>query len=72
MEWDKRYIISINDFSRKEIDFILEKTAVMEELLADNLTGHLLENKILGMLFFEPSTRTRLSFKEINDIAAYD
>jgi len=63
MDWTKENIISINDFSRGEIDFVLEKTKVMEGLLKDNLTGHILEGKILGLLFFEPSTRTKLSFE---------
>lgn len=63
MDWGKRHIISINDFSKADIDFILEKTAVMEGLLADNLASHLLEGKILALLFFEPSTRTKLSFE---------
>ncbi|MFH1722064.1 MAG: aspartate carbamoyltransferase [Candidatus Altiarchaeota archaeon] len=63
MDWAKKHIISINDFTRAEIDFVLEKSEVMEGLLEDNLTSHLLENKILGLLFFEPSTRTKLSFE---------
>ncbi|MFB0544003.1 MAG: aspartate carbamoyltransferase [Candidatus Bathyarchaeia archaeon] len=56
-----RDVISIKDFTRKEIDFIL-KTASRMIPLAE--TGsELLKGKILATLFFEPSTRTRLSFE---------
>ncbi|MFV2041416.1 MAG: aspartate carbamoyltransferase [Candidatus Hydrothermarchaeales archaeon] len=53
-----RDIISIRDFNRGEIEFILDKALEMRQ-------GHapLLAGRILGLLFFEPSTRTRLSFE---------
>jgi len=53
-----RDIISIRDFNRQEIEFILDKALTM-------VTGPvpLLAGRILGLLFFEPSTRTRLSFE---------
>jgi len=52
-------IISILDFTKEEILYILEISARMErETYPDILKG-----KILANLFFEPSTRTRLSFE---------
>ncbi|MDP6925131.1 MAG: aspartate carbamoyltransferase [Candidatus Scalindua sp.] len=52
-------IISILDFTKEEILYILEISARMErETCPDILNG-----KILANLFFEPSTRTRLSFE---------
>ena len=52
-------IISILDFTKEEILYILEISARMErETCPDILKG-----KILANLFFEPSTRTRLSFE---------
>ena len=52
-------IISILDFTKEEILYILEISARMErEAYPDILKG-----KILANLFFEPSTRTRLSFE---------
>jgi aspartate carbamoyltransferase catalytic subunit len=52
-------IISILDFKKDEILYILEMSARMEtEDCPDILKG-----KILANLFFEPSTRTRLSFE---------
>ncbi len=52
-------IISILDFTKEEILYILEISRRMEkEACPDILSG-----KILANLFFEPSTRTRLSFE---------
>ena len=56
-----RDIVSMSDFDREEIDFILDKATEMEPLAergSDRLRG-----RILATLFFEPSTRTRLSFE---------
>jgi aspartate carbamoyltransferase catalytic subunit len=56
-----RDIVSVTDFSKEEVDDIL-KTARKIEPLAK--TGsELLKGRLLGTLFFEPSTRTRLSFE---------
>ncbi|MDH5780918.1 MAG: aspartate carbamoyltransferase, partial [Candidatus Bathyarchaeota archaeon] len=56
-----RDIVSIKDFGRKEIDYILETAEAMEPLAKS--TSDMLRGKILATLFFEPSTRTRLSFE---------
>lgn len=50
--------ISIKDFSKNDILNIL---GVAQELL-ESPNSNLLKGKIVGSLFFEPSTRTRLSF----------
>ena len=50
--------ISIKDLKREEIIEVLD----MAEKLLKNPNPNLLEGKIVGSLFFEPSTRTRLSF----------
>lgn len=56
-----KHIISMRDFSRDEIDIILEKARTFEPV-ARKGSSSLLSGKILATLFFEPSTRTRLSF----------
>jgi len=56
-----RDIISLKDFSRKEIDYVLEMARGMEPMAKSG--SDLLRGKILATLFFEPSTRTRLSFE---------
>ena len=61
MEFQGRDIISIEDFSRKEIDYILDKSESMEPLAKTG--SDMLKGKILATLFYEPSTRTRLSFE---------
>ncbi|WP_457554783.1 aspartate carbamoyltransferase [Candidatus Pyrohabitans sp.] len=61
MEFEGRDIISIRDFSLEEIRYILDSALRMEARMAEELC--LLEGRILACLFFEPSTRTRLSFE---------
>jgi len=61
MEFEGRDIISIKDFSRDEIDYILKIAKAMEPIAAKG--SDMLKGKILATLFFEPSTRTRLSFE---------
>ncbi|MBN2567071.1 aspartate carbamoyltransferase, partial [Candidatus Woesearchaeota archaeon] len=53
-------IISINDLSKDEIVHILETAKRME---SNAHTKQFLSGKVMGSLFFEPSTRTRLSFE---------
>ncbi|MGL5772702.1 MAG: aspartate carbamoyltransferase, partial [Bacteroidales bacterium] len=55
----KRDLVSITDFSKEEILALLEKAKKFEE----NPNQRLLEGKVVATLFFEPSTRTRLSFE---------
>ena len=61
MEFQGRDIISIEDFTREEINYILEISHAMEPLAQKG--SDMLKGKILATLFFEPSTRTRLSFE---------
>jgi len=61
LEFEGRDIISIKDFSREEIDYILKIAETMEPLAIKG--SDMLKGKILATLFFEPSTRTRLSFE---------
>ncbi|MDE5749778.1 MAG: aspartate carbamoyltransferase [Duncaniella sp.] len=52
-------LVSISDLSRDEILSLLETARRFEE----NPNRRLLEGKVVATLFFEPSTRTRLSFE---------
>ncbi|MBU4201633.1 MAG: aspartate carbamoyltransferase [Candidatus Altiarchaeales archaeon] len=63
MGWTKKHIISIKDFSREEIDFVLRKSSEMEKKLNSGRASSLMRGRILATLFFEPSTRTRMSFE---------
>ncbi len=55
----KRDLISITDYSKEDYLRILELAADFEK----NPNQRLLEGKVVASLFFEPSTRTRLSFE---------
>ncbi|MCJ7455150.1 aspartate carbamoyltransferase [Candidatus Bathyarchaeota archaeon] len=61
MDFTGRDIVSIRDFTRDEIDYVLNKTDSMESLARKG--SDMLHGKILATAFFEPSTRTRLSFE---------
>jgi len=56
-----RDFISIRDYTREEIEYIFKVAMKLESMLNERLD--LLKGKILASLFFEPSTRTRLSFE---------
>lgn len=58
MDFKNRDVISINDFSKEELFYILKVVRQLE----NKPKGTLLKGKVLAALFFEPSTRTRLSF----------
>jgi aspartate carbamoyltransferase catalytic subunit len=58
----KKDIVSIRDFTKDEIIKVLEDAKKIDNMnINDRLK--LLHGKKLGTLFFEPSTRTRLSFE---------
>lgn len=52
-------IISINDLSKEAIELIL----AVAKKFKNGLSDQTLKNKIIAHCFFEPSTRTRLSFE---------
>jgi len=53
-----RDVITVGDFRRDEILFLLDAAASFETVTAPLLAG-----RVVATLFFEPSTRTRLSFE---------
>lgn len=57
-----RDIISLTELSKDDIEYILGQAGKCEEILKAG-GSDLLRGKILAVLFFEPSTRTRLSFE---------
>ncbi len=56
---NSKSLVSIDDISRDEILQLLESARRFEE----NPNRRLLDGKVVATLFFEPSTRTRLSFE---------
>lgn len=54
-----RSLVSINDYTKEEYISILDIAEDFEK----NPTQKILDNHVIASLFFEPSTRTRLSFE---------
>lgn len=54
-----KHLVSINQLSTDEIIRLLDRAARFEQ----NPNRRLLEGRVIATLFFEPSTRTRLSFE---------
>ena len=58
-----RDVISIRDLSREEIEEILASARKMVPYAEGKKVMHPLADQVVAMAFFEPSTRTRLSFE---------
>ncbi len=58
----KRDLVSVDDLDRPTLDRYLDLAAGLERRSPAE-KARLLDGRILGVLFFEPSTRTRLSFE---------
>jgi aspartate carbamoyltransferase catalytic subunit len=63
MSLKNRDVISVKDFSKKEITEILTYSKKMLAYAKGEKNADILNGKIISTLFFEPSTRTRLSFE---------
>jgi len=63
MDFKNRDVISVKDFSKIEINEILSYAKKMIPYAKGEKHTNILKEKILSSLFFEPSTRTRLSFE---------
>ena len=56
-------IISIKDFKKSDIDYIIEEASKLKNIAKSREISEDLKGKILGLMFFEPSTRTKMSFE---------
>lgn len=54
-----RHIVAIDDFTKDELIHVLDVARELEK----KKRPHLLDENVVATLFFEPSTRTRLSFE---------
>ena len=64
----KKDLLSINDLTDKDIALILQKTKVLKKMRKTNRKLNQLHGKTLALIFFKPSTRTRISF----EVAMYE
>ncbi len=55
-----RHIVEVSQFSRGDLEFVFERA---DDMRALSTADHRLDGRILATLFYEPSTRTRLSFE---------
>ncbi len=58
-----RDFISIHDFTKEEIEYILKAGAEIKQMQKQGVAHHYLAGKTLGMIFQKSSTRTRVAFE---------
>lgn len=63
MKLSTQNIVSFEELTKEDVRKIFSEAEDFEPIAKGEEISDLLAGKILGMLFFEPSTRTRLSFK---------
>jgi len=62
--WTRRHVLDLDDFSRAEIEAVMETTGAMKEVLGREVPRvPALRGKTIVTLFYEASTRTRASFE---------
>ena len=62
MSFRGNHILSIDQFNRNEIEQLFSVADKLEPFASKEKITRVLEGAILGNMFFEPSTRTRISF----------
>ena len=69
----RQHLLDLDDFSRKEIEEVVENTDVMKDVLKRDIKKiPTLRGKSIITLFYEPSTRTRVSFEQSSKILSAD
>ena len=63
MSFKGRDIVSIREFSRQEIEHVLDAAKAMLPIAEGKKRNNMLDGYVLSTFFYEPSTRTRLSFQ---------
>ena len=62
--WNRRHVLSLEDFSPAEYETVLQTAASFQEVLSRRTKKvPALQGRVITNLFFEPSTRTRSSFE---------
>ena len=62
-EWTRKHLLGLKDLSREEIEFILETATGFEQFSSRSIKkAPTLRGKVVVNMFFEDSTRTRISF----------
>lgn len=58
-----KHILNTTQFTKDEVEQILNKAKIMEDNYLSGKIEKILQDKVVACVFFEPSTRTRLSFE---------
>ena len=64
MQFKRKHLLGLYDVTKEEIETILDNASLMKHILSQNSkkTPHL-QGKSIITLFYENSTRTRMSFE---------
>ena len=57
-----RHFLTLKDFSREDIEYLLDLAAKLKDEKKKGITGDRLKGKNIALLFEKPSTRTRCAF----------
>ena len=69
----RKHVLDLDDFSQEEISAILESARSMKEVLRRDIKKvPALRGKVVVTLFYEASTRTRVSFEEAGKVLSAD
>ncbi|MBI4201214.1 MAG: aspartate carbamoyltransferase catalytic subunit [Chloroflexi bacterium] len=69
----RRHILDLDDFAMEEIELVFTTTDAMREVLAREIKKvPTLRGKVVVTLFYEASTRTRVSFEEAGKLLSAD
>lgn len=64
MQWKRKHLLGIEELSKEELELILETATSFKEVSSRDIKKvPALRGKTVVTLFFEPSTRTRISFE---------
>ena len=69
----RKHVLDLDDFSREEIVGVLESARTMKEVLGRDIKKvPALRGRVVVTLFYEASTRTRISFEEAGKVLSAD
>ena len=69
----RQHVLDLDDFSREEIEEVLDSARGMKEVLGRDIKKvPALRGKVVVTLFYEASTRTRVSFEEAGKVLSAD
>ena len=69
----RRHVLDLDDFASSEISSVLDTAGAMSEVLRRDIKKvPTLRDRVIVTLFYEPSTRTRISFEEAAKVLSAD